>query len=69
VLAVALVVGRTGDNLILRIGAGDMIALPAKWTRHFPGWGKFPPPQNAIELAKEAAAMWTKLAEDLEKRQ
>lgn len=48
--------------------AGDAISMPAFWTRQFGDWETFAVPSELVTLAKQAAEVWSKLANDLEKR-
>jgi hypothetical protein len=49
--------------------AGDAVALEAMWTRqHGAAWRDFPVSPDLVTLAREAAAAWTSLAEQLAAR-
>jgi hypothetical protein len=49
--------------------AGDAITMEASWTRqHGAAWRDFPVSRDLATLAREAAAAWTSLAEQLDAR-
>ena len=48
--------------------AGDAIAMRAYWQRQFGDWEIFEVPSDLATLAKQAAEVWTSLADEFEKR-
>jgi hypothetical protein len=48
--------------------AGDAAALRANWTRQFGDWQAFEVPTDVLALAREAAAEWAAIVEQLEAR-
>jgi hypothetical protein len=48
--------------------AGDILARPAYWTKHFPDWQTFSVPSHIKTLVKEAAAEFASLAEQIAER-
>lgn len=48
--------------------AGDHISMPAFWTREFGDWASFAATTEMVQLALDAALMWSNLAVDLKQR-
>jgi hypothetical protein len=48
--------------------AGDAISAAAFWSRRFGDWNSFETPSELVELAKQAAEAWSKIASELERK-